>query len=265
MKKILCLIIATVLILSLCACGPTDTPEHNNDTTTNASVDNNFADNNQSSEKAVSKDEDFVANDTDKGYYIVDYVGDAQIIKVPEVLNGKTVEGISYSAFYDIAIEEIYFPSTITEIEAHTFENQQSMKKVVLNEGLKKIGNNSFINCFSLSDINIPSSVEEIGDYAFCGCEELDDVVLSEGLTSIGITAFGGCSITKITFPANLIKINDQSFSSCKNLKDVYVLNNHIEIHPYAFDESENVVLHGNSGSTAEAYAIENEIPFVAE
>ncbi|MBR5233173.1 MAG: leucine-rich repeat domain-containing protein [Clostridia bacterium] len=266
MKKFIALFVALLLTVSLCACGDTsdETTDDVQTTVSNNNADDS-ADGNKGGIKTESKDEDFYAEDTDKGYYITDYVGDAQIIRIPETLNGKTVEGISYSTFFNVQMEEVYFPSTITEIEARTFENQLVLKKVVLNEGIKTIGDDAFINCYELTEINIPSTVETLGICSFACCEKLSSIELPEGLKSIGQSCLGDTALISVTIPASVAYLGLQTVNSSDSLKDMYVLNPNAEFDPSAITECPNVVLHGAAGSTAETYALENDIPFVAE
>ena len=253
MKKIIYGFIGLIIIYSLCACSNT--------------TENNFNSEEQqnTSNSTVSKIEDFYAEQTDKGFYIVDYVGDAKIIKIPEEIDGKKIEGISYSTFFDVKIEEIYFSSGIKEIEARTFENQLKLKKVVLNEGLTKIGDSAFINCYKLSEINIPSTVEELGVTAFSMCEKLATIELPEGLKKIGQSCFTGNAFNSIIIPASVENLTRQTVNNCSNLKDIYFLNPNVVFNGAVVKECPNATVHGAKGSTAEAYAKENDIPFVAE
>jgi hypothetical protein len=61
---------------------------------------------------------------------------------------------------------------------------------VILNEGLKYIGNQSFEGCTSLKQIEIPTTVEIIGNGAFCNCRESVVVKLNEGLEQIWEQSF---------------------------------------------------------------------------
>jgi len=76
------------------------------------------------------------------------------------------------------------------------------LRKVILHEGLQKIGTDAFYGCTSLSSIIIPSTVTEIGQYAFYNCDNLREVVLHGVPREIGIAAFTYCSsLERFTFP----------------------------------------------------------------
>jgi len=57
---------------------------------------------------------------------------------------------------------------------------EHSIDFVVINDGVTKIGNYSFLNCGSVTEISIPASVSVIGDYAFEGCKALQRFVVDE-------------------------------------------------------------------------------------
>ena len=85
----------------------------------------------------------------------------------------------------------------------------------------------------SIRSIQIASGATSIGDFAFDGCSNLVDVMIAETVESIGDGAFDNCtSLAKVTILNDTCKIPDRAD---------------------AFPTS--VTIHGNAGSTAEAYA----------
>ncbi|WP_020002611.1 leucine-rich repeat domain-containing protein, partial [Metamycoplasma hominis] len=138
----------------------------------------------------------------------------------------------------------------------------KNLKKVILNEGLEKIGAEAF-KTINIEYIVIPRSVKEIGDYAFYDCKNLKEVFLNEGLEKTGARAFNFSIIshisinsnnknfeikdnffidknnkkilayldketTKVTIPNNIKEIDDSAFLGCQNLKKV-ILNEGLE------------------------------------
>ena len=61
----------------------------------------------------------------------------------------------------------VCLPNTIEEIYDRTFENNDLITFVELQEGLKIIGRKAFANCKSLVKINIPSTVDKVYEDAF--------------------------------------------------------------------------------------------------
>jgi len=115
----------------------------------------------------------------------------------------------------------VRFHSNVTEVGDGMFKDC-NVKKVVLNEGLKKIGDESFYYCKSLESINFPSTLVEINDYAFRECDNLRGVRLNDGLTKIGGKSFQGCyQLEHINLPSTVTEIGDYAFYDCSGLKDV--------------------------------------------
>ncbi|MBO5922389.1 MAG: leucine-rich repeat domain-containing protein, partial [Bacteroidaceae bacterium] len=115
------------------------------------------------------------------------------------------------------------------------------LKKVVLPNGVQRIGKEAFYQCTSLSDFAIPQNAVNIGESAFSGCSSLQSVNIPEGTTSIKSYAFNGCSSLKnITFPSGLTSIGDKAFYDCafENLKLPPVLKT---IGEYAFGSCDNL------------------------
>ena len=90
------------------------------------------------------------------------------------------------------------------------------------------------------NDIIIPGNVAEIGFRSFCDNENIRSIVIPYGVTTIWEYAFDGC----------------------KNLESIYIPDSVEEIY-CGNAECDKLVVYGNTGSYAEQYAKENNIPFV--
>ncbi len=98
-----------------------------------------------------------------------------------------------------------------------------SIKSVLIGNGITYIGSDSFSYCNILTDISIPNSLTGIGRAAFA-YTGLQKVVLPENLTSIGNQAFLGCeNMSQIVLPSSLLSIGDYAFSGCKSLSSVTI------------------------------------------
>ena len=132
----------------------------------------------------------------------------------------------------------VRFHSSVTEVDAGVFKGCEQLKKAVLNEGLKKIGNYSFISCISLEYINLPSSLIEIGNNAFNYCRSLRELMLNETLQKIGKAAFANCtSLEIITTPPTITEISERTFYNCQNLREVGLHEGTLKIRPRAFED----------------------------
>ena len=119
-------------------------------------------------------------------------------------------------------VARVQFRSSVRQISDYSFWGCNKLKRIVLNDGLEKIGDYAFIECTSLVSISFPSTLIEIGDNAFSGCISLREAVLNDGLKKIGNFAFDGCSSLQcITIPPSATKIHSQAFVNCIQLREV--------------------------------------------
>ncbi len=117
-----------------------------------------------------------------------------------------------------------------------TGDYASSIKKVVIEKGITRIGDNAFSGtmtyttehdytwcCENLEAIQIPDGVTSIGDCAFAYAAKLKGVKLPGSVKTIGILAFGHCkSLNFVVFPEKISEIQDGAFLDCGNLKEVY-------------------------------------------
>ena len=68
------------------------------------------------------------------------------------------------------------------------------IKKVVLPEGLTRIGSSAFAGCVNLTEINLPDTLKELGYNAFNGCSKLREVTIPKSVTYIEGGVFSGTS-----------------------------------------------------------------------
>ncbi|RAW47480.1 hypothetical protein DQW92_01275, partial [Metamycoplasma hominis] len=80
--------------------------------------------------------------------------------------------------------ESITIPSTVKEIGESAFSSCKNLKKVILNEGLEKIGDEAFYNT-NIESITIPASVKKFGYSAFFGCKNLKEVIYKGDASNI--------------------------------------------------------------------------------
>ena len=119
----------------------------------------------------------------------------------------------------------VRFDSSAEEVGESMFKGCEQLKKVVLNEGLKKIGFRSFYYCNKLVHLNLTSTLLKISERAFYNCVNLREVVFNEGLQTIGDYAFYNCKLLEsIRLPSTVTEIGDSAFYKCDNLRGV-VLN----------------------------------------
>lgn len=129
-------------------------------------------------------------------------------------------------------------PSGVTSIGDYALAGSEHLKSVTLPSGVTSIGDGAFSQGL-LENVTIPETVTSIGESAFA-FSSLSSVILPESVTSIGRSAFAFTCLTSITIPAMETAFGENVFEDCGGL-----------------------VITCKRGSDAEAYAIENEIPYV--
>ena len=100
----------------------------------------------------------------------------------------------------------------------------EKIKKIVIENGVKNIGNNAFRKCTSFTFVTIPNSVTSIGELAFYSCSGLTSITIPNSVTSIGKEAFYGCSgLTSLTIPNSVTSIGSIAFGGCSGLTSIIV------------------------------------------
>lgn len=123
-------------------------------------------------------------------------------------------------------IRKVIIDEGISKIGNWAFEGCYNLSEVQLPSGMKSIGNSAFEGCVLLSQININAELEKIGNYAFEGCERLEELPLSnsEKLIKIGKRAFEECrALRKIEIPNSMKIIDDGAFTGCKSLVEINI------------------------------------------
>lgn len=92
--------------------------------------------------------------------------------------------------------------ATCTEIPDNAFLGHRGLRKVVLPNGVKRIGRQAFFNCKNLQEVVLPSAVEIIEDGAFNGCTALRKLDTSRAtLRNVGFAAFEGVPTAQLSQP----------------------------------------------------------------
>ena len=183
------------------------------------------------STNAPESEELFVTEDFEDGVKIVDYIGEASIIVVPETIGGKTVLAIG-DAFAESDIRAISLPDTVVSIDKGAFAKCEkiatmrlpfvgdggetthfgyifgaddygnnslavpaSLDMVILGEKVTEIAENAFSGCKKISAIVLPAQIQKIGDFAFYECRDLVYVSTYTALKEVGSYAFGDCDM----------------------------------------------------------------------
>ena len=131
----------------------------------------------------------------------------------------------------------------ITEIPDNQFRDHNSrmwnFHKIVLPEGLTRIGTNAFCDT-EVEEVNFPSTLTEIANGAFQSTL-LKKALMPETVTGIGEYAFYGCrSLTEISYPSERTYIPACCFWDCYHLQAFDLPEKLKTIGDYAFYNTRN-------------------------
>lgn len=102
------------------------------------------------------------------------------------------------------------------------YNKRESVKKVIIEDGVTNIGQGSFYECSNMTEVVIPDSVTSIGFNAFLRCSSLKEVIIPDNITTIESNTFNGCkSLTEIVLPDSVTSVGIEAFMNCENLKKV--------------------------------------------
>ena len=183
-------------------------------------------------------------------------------------------------------MKSVVIPESVKEIGDYAFYGCTKLESVQLNGKIEKMGEFAFSGCRKLAkdglvivgdilfdafgldryEIVVPKNIKEIGGGAFCDCENLRNITLPEGLIRIHRGSFFGLTqLEEIMIPEGVTEIEDEAFCRCSNLKKIILPESLVKIGNAIFRKCENLTIYAPAGSSAETYAKENGIRFVAE
>ncbi len=109
------------------------------------------------------------------------------------------IDGLLYSrdgtrlVFCPGARTDVSLPAQVLEIGALAFA-ESTLERVVLPDGVIKIGDGAFRRCTRLPELRLPAGLRHLGAAAFSDCTMLQSLVLPEQMRDCGAGAFRGCT-----------------------------------------------------------------------
>ena len=110
----------------------------------------------------------------------------------------------------------------VKAIDNYVFSNCSNIETLTIENGVERIGQNSFYWCYGLKSVSLPTSLKSIGESSFAECNSITNLVIPEGVKTIGRNAFSWCNNMKLLeLPSTLDSIGDYAFRWCSNLNRV--------------------------------------------
>ncbi len=174
---------------------------------------------------------------TNNGPSLTHYYGNGGVVTFPEDLALTEIGNFAFANFE-------YIEKTQEELEFDDAENVKqwyignaTITKVIIPEGVEKIGAYAFANLTALEEIVLPSTLESIEYGAFFGCTALQKVTFSgeNNLKIVSQDAFHNCDLQGTLDLSSICVISDYAFAGNQKLKEVITSDALQSIGQYAF------------------------------
>ena len=254
MRKILTMLVAMCMVVSLVACGNSssnsdrgndNTQVANNDNQTNesdaATSDNDEHGDNllvDSDYQNLKASKGFIFESNGDGTCTLTEIGsctDEEIVIPAESPDGDKVTLIGEYAFYDAEdIKSIIFAGLTMEIDEKAFQSC-SFEKLVITGCKLEVGDYAFAYSEDITEILIDNSEIEIGGYAFYDCGDDIKVEIADCIGVLDEKSFQSSYIKELVISECEIEVADYAFSYCEDITAVTIENCTIELGSYAF------------------------------
>lgn len=111
----------------------------------------------------------------------------------------------------------------VVAIAPRAFEGCAALRRVILPESLRQIGEMAFSGCSHLRLLTIPGGVQRVGTLAFAKCSQLERVRIEPGVVQLGPSCFSKCAALKrVEMPASVTQIGGGAFFGCSKELRLY-------------------------------------------
>ncbi len=181
--------------------------------------------------------------DDDGNATITGFSGAVSSLAIPQTIDGHTVVAIGNSVFQNnLSLRYVVIPETVTAIKNWTFAGCSNLKNVTFQNGLLSIGEHAFDKCVSLTDVSLPKSLTTLGSNAFAECTGLVHVYIPKGITNCDYSPFMKCSrLNAFTFEDGIDNIPSKIFGNCTGLKGITIPDTVKVINNNAFEKCVNL------------------------
>ena len=158
-----------------------------------------------------------------------------------EVATGSCGENVTYELDKNTGVLTISGTGPMADFSESGIPNpfrkyQDSIKTIIVEDGVTYISENAFSDCAKVSEVMLPDSVTEIGSAAFRNCIELAKITLPKNITKIEFETFAYCfALQDVTIPESVSVICENAFMECVKLPELRISANATSIGQYAF------------------------------
>ena len=111
----------------------------------------------------------------------------------------------------------------VVAIAPRAFEGCAALRRVILPESLRQIGEMAFSGCSHLRLLTIPGGVQRVGTLAFAKCSQLERVRIEPGVVQLGPSCFSKCAALKrVEMPASVTQIGGGALFGCSKELRLY-------------------------------------------
>lgn len=155
------------------------------------------------------------------------------------------IYGAPWYAEYKDSVKKVVVEEGIEFIGSYVFAALPNLNRVTLSDTVVCIGVGIFQNCTALTDVSLPLSLSTIQEFAFAGCTALEQIELPMLVLGIGDAAFYGCTaLRKVNIPFQVHEISSSTFDKCESLEQFQV-----STHSPYFSTDATGALYNYSGS----------------
>ena len=177
---------------------------------------------------------DFSWKEVEGGVEITQYLGTATQLRVPAIIDGKSVVGIGTNVFRDNqTLTLLALPDSVTSFGLSVLEGCTSLKTLrtpVLGQdregksylgylfGAESYEDNPLKVPPSLKNLSLGASGGELPDFALYDCNDLAVVLLEESVQTLGAYSFYNCASLEWINTDGLRSVGEGAFHSCAAL-----------------------------------------------
>lgn len=144
------------------------------------------------------------------------------------------------------------------------FGDDDTIKTVVIENGVTSIGVSAFCGCEKITSVTMPDSLTSIGNGAFDYCSLLSSITIPDGVKEIDSYAFEDCEkLSTIKIPSGVTYIGYGAFSRCDNLRSITVdqnNKNYLSLDGILFNKDKTVLMQYPVGAVKSTYTVPSTV-----